>query len=116
MKTKRNSFSIFSDPFDGMFVHDKHGELFVFPWGKQRNGYSLDDSSLKPKMRRFYWVSFSIYFLAINIFIRLQKRFLVCGFVLPNMFFGVVEHLVSLCTKNYKIIKNLECQLFRDCP
>ena len=87
MKTKTNSSYIFSDSLDGMFVTDKHGKLFIFPWGKQRKGYLLENPSLKPKIRRFYWVSAAIFFSPVFILLAFSQNnflpiilvFLACG-------------------------------------
>ena len=75
MKSKTYSSSIFGDFFDAMFVTDKHGKLFIFPWGRKRKGYLLDNPNSKPKIRNFYWISFAIYFLSMYILTSLQNDF-----------------------------------------
>jgi hypothetical protein len=47
-----------------MFVADKHGHTFFFPWGTEKNGYVLNDPAVRPNFSKFFLVSATVYFFA----------------------------------------------------
>jgi hypothetical protein len=62
----KNSFLSYmvDESLYGMFVTDKRGVLFFFPWGGRKTGYLLENDHLKSKFKKFYSISFTIYVVA----------------------------------------------------
>ncbi len=53
-------FSIVHKSFDHIFIVDKRGKMIFFPWGAKKQGYLIKDISIVPKVKNFYYFSFSI--------------------------------------------------------
>jgi hypothetical protein len=66
-----------------MFVTDKRGVLFFFPWGNRKKGYLLKNKYLKPKIKKFFSVSTIIYFIAIVLSFSLKHD---VGFIFGGVF------------------------------
>jgi hypothetical protein len=73
------------ESLDNMFVTDKRGILFFFPWGSRKKGYRLENKQLKPKIKKFYSTSLTIFFVTLALsFILKQDIWFIFGGILGS--------------------------------